>query len=213
VPNLSGKLDRLLAAAKDLLRRPSDDPRQQARDQYLATMAAALERLEPLGLSDELHDKVTDLFIENGKWVLYGLPACPVTSLIPWPLALADLLVVTPADLRERVVETADPHRRPNGALHPVAEWVHNLNFGRCRLPDGLTEATVRQLLAVCLDRTAEVNDLSCCCDGCGLQRPHRKWRARFDGTDGKPPADFFAACTHCGQTDWTWTHLTNTRA
>jgi hypothetical protein len=206
-PSVTGKVDKLIAAAAALLK-PPDDPWQRAQERYRAAVAGALETLEPLGLPDELHDTVCDLIVHNGELILYGIVGAPVTSLIGWPQALADLLAVTPPDLRPRVVTAADRRKRPDGAEHPVADWIHNLTFNRGRLPDGLAPDTVRPLLAVCLDRRAEVDECSCCCESCGLQRPHRRWRPTFDGTDGRPPPDFFDACPHCQDARWTWTHL-----
>jgi hypothetical protein len=102
---------------------------------------------------------------------------------------------------------------------------VANLEDGRSVIPAAVTDATMRGLLTIYLDRPAEIDTpfSSATCDACGLERPVQKqppwqtWKLLPGKTHDSPPPrydlpEFYDRCPHCGERHWggrwTWTHL-----
>jgi hypothetical protein len=159
----------------------------------------AIKQLEKLDVLMEVcADPLAKMLLENLnrlRWVAStgaNSDAFVVWWSLRWPAALVDFLARTPTDLRPDVVRAlAQPSRGPTWY------WLFHFACGQSQLPDNLSAGVMRDLLSICL-RKVDWQSLSMTCESCKLERPSRE--------PARP--DFFAACPHCGNSAWTWTHL-----
>jgi hypothetical protein len=209
-------LDRRLRAAEEAVAAFEAAERANPWKRLTEALRAALGRLQSLGLDRAGEERLAAVV----KWFIDW----PVAeAYLGWPAALADLLTAVPADLRPAVLtnlaERLEGGRADGSFGHTLDDWLRNLAVGRSRLPDGLSEGAMRRLLGIYWDRAAEIDQHSVRCDGCGLERPmHRsppvsEWRLLPGKTHDSPHPrydlpEFFAACPHCGEASWGWTHL-----
>jgi hypothetical protein len=93
-----------------------------------------------------------------------------------------------------------------HGADYPgsVGTWVKGLCAGQSRLPPDLSAETMCKLVLVRLLERENVGDYEEVCEGCGLQRPHRRFQRA--GVWSQEP-DFFPHCPHCGSKARMWAH------
>jgi hypothetical protein len=195
----------MLAEAKALAAVADDDPVSEALDLCERVSDGAIERLEALGLPEDQLQRVYDLCERTLDRIANTAVIWCTTY---WPEALADLLAVTPPDLRGRVLDAAELRSHE----HPVGRWLFNLAVGRSRIPPGLPAEVARAVLAVHLDRPGEVGtSTQAVCDDCGLERPRAKWPIGWYMANGpRRPDEFFTSCPGCGSAAFTWAGSTD---
>jgi hypothetical protein len=132
-----------------------------------------------------------------------------------WPDTLLDFLGRLPGELRVSVLRALGDREQLLG------RWLHHLSDGSSRLPAGVSQDVLVSLVRVYLDRREDIDSVSMTCKACGLERPDRKlphwslWKVlpgKVPFESERPwydlPPEFFAACPHCGDKEFEWTHV-----
>lgn len=159
----------------------------------------AADVLESIGLDDDLTEQFARL-CETNIDAMYAR-TYEAERRADWPRALADVLALTPPDLRRALLDHAGDRTSYDGRGTPAARWIDILVADPSALPAGVGESTVRQLLAVLLPNPADGSKRPPVelfypwprCQ-CGLARPVKPryvWQTWVD--------EFWSACPHCG--------------
>jgi hypothetical protein len=204
---LTSTLLKRMKRVRDAL--PAQPPKYVAEAVRLANVA--WERLGPVLtlLPDhavgQLHDVVRRRLVglsENAALGMYSW-APAVKAALAYPAALADLLELTPADLRADVIGNLA------GEYGPLHSWLDELADGHSRLPPDLGEEAMGRLLAVYLREPVErLDTFRDHCPRCGLARPRpipppiSTWKLTPDCPPDRLVYDlpeWFKVCPHCG--------------
>jgi len=119
-----------------------------------------------------------------------------------------------PAEMRAAVL-TSDALTSPcPGAYRWLHDWLHRAIFLECRIPPGMTEEAMAELLAVYMEKPPRFDPyLHAVCASCGLPWPRLQrppgvpWAYVYPLPDPPPwvPPELFECCVHCGLGQYDW--------